>query len=50
LTDEVTFKLNGQVSRRNCARWASENSHKILQEELDVPEITVLSGIWSGGL
>jgi hypothetical protein len=23
---------------------------KILQEELDVPEITVLAGIWSGGI
>lgn len=49
-TDEASFKLNGRVNRHNCVYWSDVNPHEVLQEELNVPGITVWAGIWSGGI
>jgi hypothetical protein len=38
-TDEALFKLNGWI-----------NPHEVIQEELNVPGLTVWAGIWSGGI
>ena len=49
-SDEATFKLNGRVNRHNCVYWSDSNPHAILEEELNVPGITVWVAIWSGGI
>ena len=49
-SDEVCFKLNGRVNRRNCVSWSDSNPHEILQQELNSPGVTVWVGLCSSGL
>jgi hypothetical protein len=49
-TDEPSFKLNGQINRHNSVYWCDSNPHEVIQEELNVPGLTVWAGIWSGGI
>jgi hypothetical protein len=49
-TDEASFKLNGRINRHNNVYWSDSNPHEVIQEELNVPGITVWAGIWSGGI
>jgi len=49
-TDEASFKLNGHVNRHNCVYWCHENPHKIIEQEVNLPGITVWAGITSAGL
>jgi hypothetical protein len=44
---EACFKLNVCVNRQNCVYWSDKNPHEIIQEELNVPGVTVWAGIWS---
>ncbi len=38
---EIMFKLNDLINRHNSVYWATENPQISIQEELNVPEITV---------
>lgn len=49
-SDEAQFKMNGRINRHNSVYWASENPHVTIQEELNVPGITVWGGVYAGGL
>jgi hypothetical protein len=49
-TDEASFKLNGRINRHNSVYWIDSNPHEVIQEELNVPSLTVWAGIWSGGI
>jgi hypothetical protein len=40
-TDEACSKLNGRVNRHNCVCWSDTYPHEIIQEELNVPGVTV---------
>jgi hypothetical protein len=43
-------QLNGRISRHNSVYWSDSNPHEVIQEELNVPGLTVWAGIWSGGI
>ncbi|CAF3423115.1 unnamed protein product, partial [Rotaria sp. Silwood2] len=49
-TDESTFQVNGRVNRHNCVYWSDTNPHLIIEQELNVPRVTVWGGIWSNGV
>jgi transposase len=49
-SDEAQFKLNGRINRHNSVYWASDNPHATIQQELNLPGITVWAGIHAGGL
>jgi hypothetical protein len=49
-SDEASFKLNGSVKKRNCVYWSSENQRFVIEEELNVPGVTVWAGICSKGV
>jgi hypothetical protein len=49
-TDEVSFKLNGRINRHNSVYWSDSNPHEVIQEELNVPSLTVWAGICSGDI
>jgi hypothetical protein len=49
-TDEASFKLNGRINRHNSVYWSDSNPHEVIKEELNVPGLTVLARIWSGGV
>ena len=49
-SDEACFKLNGRVNRHNCVYWSDSNPHEILQQELNLPGVTVWGGLCSSGL
>ena len=49
-SDEATFKLNGHLNRHNCIYWATENPQVILENEVNLPGLTVWCGIHSGGI
>jgi hypothetical protein len=48
--DEVSFKLNGRINKRNSVYWSHSNPHEVIQEELNVPGLTFWPGVWSGGI
>lgn len=47
-TDEATIKLNGRVNRHNCVYWSDSNPHITIDEELNLADVMVWAGIWSG--
>ena len=49
-TDEATFQTNGRVNKHNCVYWSDTNPHFIIEQELNVPRVTVWGGIWSNGV
>ncbi len=49
-TDEAVFQTNGRVNRHNCVYWSDVNPHLIIEQELNVPRVTVWGGIWSNGV
>jgi hypothetical protein len=49
-TDEASFKLNGRISRNNSIYWSDCNPHEVIQEELNVPNLTVWASICGGGI
>jgi hypothetical protein len=49
-TDEASFNLNGRINWHNNVYWSESIPHEVIQEELNVPGLTVLAGIWSGGI
>jgi hypothetical protein len=49
-TDEASLKLNGRINRHNNVYWSDSNPHEVIQEELNVPGLTVWAGIWSGSI
>jgi hypothetical protein len=49
-TDEDSFKINGRINRHINVYWSDSNPHEFIQEELNVPSLTVWVGIWSGGI
>lgn len=49
-SDEAQFKLNGRINRHNCVYWSTENPHITMQEELNVPGVTVWLGVCSFGI
>jgi hypothetical protein len=49
-TDEASFKLNGRINRQDSVYWSDSNLQEVIQEELNVPGLTVRAGIWSGGI
>ncbi len=44
-SDEVIFKLNGHLNQHNCIYRATDNPRITLQEELNVPGVTVWVGV-----
>jgi hypothetical protein len=44
-TDEASFKLSGRINRHNSVYWSDCNPHEVIQEELNVPGLTVWVGI-----
>ena len=44
-SDEVTFHLNGKVSRNNVRIWGSENPHATLEVTLDSPNLNVFCAV-----
>jgi hypothetical protein len=40
-TGETSFKLNGRINRHNSVYWSDSNPREVIQEELDVPSLTV---------
>lgn len=49
-SDEAQFKLNGRINRHNCVYWSTENPHITIQEELNVPGVTVWLGVCAFGI
>jgi transposase len=49
-SDEATFKLNGRVNRHNCVYWSATNPHQIIENEVNMPGLTVWAGLCSDGL
>jgi hypothetical protein len=37
----ATFKLHGKVIHHSYVYWTSENTHQIIHDELNVPEINL---------
>ncbi|XP_057657376.1 uncharacterized protein LOC130894512 [Diorhabda carinulata] len=48
--DEAQFKLNGRINRHNCVYWSTDNPHITIQEELNVPGVTLWLGVCSFGI
>jgi hypothetical protein len=44
-TDEASFKINGRISKNNSVYWSDCNPHEVMQEELNVPDLTVWASI-----
>ena len=49
-TDEATFQTNGRFNGHNCVYLSDINPHLIIEQELNVPRVTVWGGIWSNGV
>jgi hypothetical protein len=49
-TDEASFKLTGRINSHNSVYWSDSNPHEVIQEELNVPSLTVWVGIWVAAL
>lgn len=49
-SDEATFKLNGRLNRHNSIYWSADNPHQILEQDLNLPGVSVWAGISSRGL
>jgi hypothetical protein len=41
---------NGRVKKHSCMYWSSEIPHFVIEEELNVPGVTVGAGICSKGV
>ena len=49
-SDEATFKLNGHINKHNCVYWATDNPHMTIEQEVNLPGVTVWAAISSRGI
>ena len=49
-SDEATFILNGSIYHHSCTYWGPKNLYVTVEQEVNLPGITVWCGITSRGL
>jgi hypothetical protein len=49
-TNKASFKHSGRINRHNIVYWSNSNPHEVIQEELNVPGLSVWASIWSGDI